>query len=101
MNMTRPLFAALALSFGLACHAQQAVQVSGVILTQDSTGQTIPNTKIQVKGRPLIAQSGMMVSLASLPYRATRSYFAALDLKWSASGSLIASKENRIWPSSK
>lgn len=69
MNMTRPLIAALALSLSLACHAQQAVQVSGVILTQDSTGQTIPNTKIQVKGRPLIAQSGDdgFFSIAAVP----------------------------------
>jgi len=43
--------------------------VSGVILAQDSARQTIPNAKIQVKGRPLVAESGAdgFFSIAAVP----------------------------------
>jgi hypothetical protein len=53
----------------LATYGQQAVQVSGVILAQDSARQTIPNAKIQVKGRPLVMESGDdgFFSIAAIP----------------------------------
>jgi hypothetical protein len=53
----------------LAAYGQQAVQVSGVILAQDSARQTIPNAKIQVKGRPLVMESGDdgFFSIAAIP----------------------------------
>ena len=53
----------------LAAYGQQAVQVSGVILAQDSARQTIPNAKIQVLGRPLVMESGDdgFFSIAAIP----------------------------------
>lgn len=53
----------------LAAYGQQAVQVSGVILAQDSARQTIPNAKIQVIGRPLVMESGDdgFFSIAAIP----------------------------------
>jgi len=53
----------------LAAYGQKAVQVSGVILAQDSARQTIPNAKIQVKGRPLVMESGDdgFFSIAAIP----------------------------------
>jgi hypothetical protein len=57
------------LVLGLSAQAQQAVQVSGVVLAQDSARQTIPNAKIQVKGRPLVLESGDdgFFSIAAIP----------------------------------
>lgn len=69
MNTFRTFLFLLVLTLGNDLCAQRTVQVSGVILTQDSSAQTIPNTKIQVKGRPLIAHSGDdgFFSIASAP----------------------------------
>ncbi len=67
----KPIFYTLLFSLvlGLSVQAQQAVQVSGVILAQDSARQTIPNAKIQVKGRPLLLESGDdgFFSIAAIP----------------------------------
>ena len=52
----RPILFALALCLHFLALGQDAVQVSGVILAQDSARQTIPNAKIQVKGRPLLVE---------------------------------------------
>ena len=65
----RPYFFALALCTSLLASGQEAIQVSGVILAQDSARQTIPNAKIQVNGRPLVAESGAdgFFSIAAVP----------------------------------
>jgi hypothetical protein len=66
-QLLHTLFVCLVL--GLSAQAQQAVQVSGVVLAQDSARQTIPNAKIQVKGRPLVLESGDdgFFSIAAIP----------------------------------
>ena len=65
----RPILFALALCLHFLALGQDAVQVSGVILAQDSARQTIPNAKIQVKGRPLLVESGAdgFFSIAAAP----------------------------------
>ncbi len=67
--MIRHLLFAFALSASHFSYSQDAIQVSGVILAQDSSRQTIPNTKIQVQGRPLILESGAdgFFSIAAAP----------------------------------
>lgn len=54
---------------GFILHGQTAIQVSGVVLAKDSARQTIPHAKIQVKGRPIILESGDdgFFSIAAIP----------------------------------
>lgn len=54
----RPLLlAAIALTVG-ALHAQNVVQVSGVVLTKDSTLQTVPNARLWVAKRGTTTTTG-------------------------------------------
>ena len=67
--MMRVSFFLLSLSIGAPLFAQNAVQVSGVVIAKDSLRQTIPQAKIQIKGRPLVAESGDdgFFSIAGIP----------------------------------
>ena len=65
--MRRSLFFLLAGIAQVTAFGQ--VQVSGVVLAQDSAHQTIPNAKIHIKGRPIVMSSGDdgFFSIAAMP----------------------------------
>lgn len=52
------IFATLLLSASVVLSAQNVVQVSGVVLTQDSTLQTVPNARLWVAKRGTTTTSG-------------------------------------------
>ncbi|CAI8301731.1 MAG: Uncharacterised protein [Owenweeksia sp. TMED14] len=56
-------------SYSYSYAQKQAVQISGVALTADSASNPIPNAKLQVKGRKLIAESGAdgFFSITAIP----------------------------------